>query len=86
MQQQYNLQVDHGVLLARVGSGTPAARAGLRVGDSIVRVGDTEVISNADLLDALARLQPGQSAQLGIVGVDGRSRTVTVTLGTLPAS
>jgi len=86
VQQQYNLQVDHGVLLARVGSGTPAARAGLRVGDILVRVGDTEVISNADLLDALARLQPGQSARIGVVGADGRGRTVTVTLGTLPAS
>ena len=86
VQQQYNLQVDHGVLLARVGSGTPAARAGLRVGDIIVSVGGTQVISNADLLDALARLQPGQSAQIGVVGADGRSRTVTVTLGTLPAS
>ena len=86
VQQQYNLPVDHGVLLARVGSGTPAARAGLRPGDIIVQVGDTAVNSNADLLDALARLQPGQSARVGVVGADGKSRTVSVTLGTLPAS
>jgi len=68
VQQQYNLPADHGVLLARVGSGTPAAKAGLRAGDIIVQVGDTTVSSNADLLDALARLQPGQSTRVGVVG------------------
>jgi S1-C subfamily serine protease len=47
--------VSRGLLVLRVGAGTPAARAGLRGGDVIVAAGDREVDSIRDLRDAITR-------------------------------
>jgi hypothetical protein len=50
----------HGALVLQVSPGTPAARAGLQPGDVVVRAGDRDVASVADLRGALNRDDDGR--------------------------
>jgi predicted metalloprotease with PDZ domain len=48
---------DEGVLVLKVASGTPAARAGLRAGDVVIRVNDQPVAAIDELRRGVARAQ-----------------------------
>lgn len=69
---------DGGALVASVSEGSPAAEAGLRAGDVIVRLGDRDVADPGDLVRAV------RASDAGPVTVellrDGDRRTVTVEL------
>jgi S1-C subfamily serine protease len=80
---QYGLVVENGMLIGDVEPNGPAARADLRAGDVIVRLGGHPTLSEAAFGDALARLKPGQRVRVTVVRQNGQ-RTVTVTLGELP--
>jgi membrane-associated protease RseP (regulator of RpoE activity) len=53
--------VPEGCRLGIVGDGTPAANAGLKAGDVLVRVSDSTTPDPQSLISVLARLKPGQS-------------------------
>ena len=73
-----------GAALANVVNGTPAAKAGLKTGDVIVRLGDTAIKSTDDLSRIIDAKKPGDS--LGVTYVrNGKQHTVTITLGTRPS-
>src|SRR5215207_8712366 len=55
---QFGLPVDQGVIVAAVGGGTPADRAGLRPGDIITAVDGTRVTQGGDLRRALRAHRP----------------------------
>ena len=89
-----------GVTIARVSSGSPAARAGLRAathqvtadgqtallgGDSITALDGKPIRSADDLAAAVARLKPADRITLA-VSRGGATRTVTLTLGASPTS
>lgn len=67
-----------GVLVLNAHEGTPAAEAGIRAGDVIVRANGTVVNSVADLRRAIGTLAPGRSAQLQVLR---HGRPVDITLG-----
>ncbi|MFJ8646554.1 S1C family serine protease [Streptomyces sp. NPDC093546] len=69
-----------GVAIVEVARGGAAAGAGLRAGDIITRVGDTDITTITSLLEALASAKPGDRVPVAYVR-DGRRGTVTVTLG-----
>jgi putative serine protease PepD len=74
-----------GARLAEVRSGTPAAKANLRSGDTVTKL-DGETVSSADELRRLVDAKsPGDSVQLTIVR-GGKTITVNVTLGTRPSA
>jgi putative serine protease PepD len=73
-----------GAALANVVSGTPAAKAGLKVGDVIVRLGDTTISSPDDLSRIIDDKKPGDSLSVTYVR-GGKQHTVTLTLGTRPS-
>ncbi|HWW09469.1 MAG TPA: trypsin-like peptidase domain-containing protein [Candidatus Acidoferrales bacterium] len=75
----------NGALISTVTAGSPAAAAGLQAGDTITALNGKSVASPDDLSQALAQLTPGDKAQVTVTGPDGSQRTVTVTLGELPA-
>ena len=79
---QYNLPVDHGVLVAQVVSGGPAAKAGLQAGAIIVKVNNTAIGSLQDFLTALANEKPGTTVTITAVTPNGQ-KTYKVTLGQL---
>jgi len=74
-----------GVLIAGVLQNGPAARAGIRPGDVIVRVGQQPVSNVSELLSQVAGLRPGSPAVLQVWR--GQSLTeVRVTPGERPSS
>ena len=82
---QYNLPVDHGVLIASVTSNGPAATAGLKAGDVIIQIDNTQVTDVQSMGDALLSKSPGDTVAVTI-NRGGQQTTVNVTLGELPAS
>ncbi|GGK64456.1 protease [Sphaerisporangium melleum] len=75
-----------GVGVALVDAGSGAAKAGIKAGDVITSVNGKETPTAAALSEVLAGLRPGMRASVGILHPNGRSETVTVTLGTLSGS
>jgi S1-C subfamily serine protease len=68
-----------GAQIADVVPGSPAARAGLAENDIVVKVGDREVTSSAELTVAVMSSQIGQTVDFHVVR-GGRQVTVPVTL------
>jgi len=73
-----------GAGIVQVVPGGPADSAGLKAGDVIVAIDDKKVTSANVLMDILAQMKPGQKVNLTVLGADGKTRTVQVTLGELP--
>ncbi len=69
-----------GVSVASVSSGSPAADAGLRVGDVIVSVAGKKVSEPDDVAAAIQDRRPGETVALEL----GRGETVQVKLGVRP--
>lgn len=72
-----------GVLVTEVVADSPAAAAGLRAGDVIVKAGDTEVASPDALHEAMAGTKPGEKLSLQVLRKGNRQK-VTATLGKMP--
>ncbi len=70
---------DRGVLVARVEPGTPAAAAGIAVGDVIVTVRGRAIGGAADVLTALADVSKNQSVAVDLVR-DKRPLSLRATL------
>ena len=82
--EQFGLNTRNGALVVEVTPGGPAARAGLRAKDIIVRLGDEDVTSMGDLIGAIRSHRVGQRVEVTYLR-DGRRATVTVTLQAKPA-
>lgn len=75
----YGAPADVGVLVAQVNSRGPAANAGVRVGDVLVRAGATALDGSAAFAEAVFRAGPG--APLSVQGVrSGKAFTVQIRL------
>ena len=72
-----------GVPLSHVVPDSAAARAGLREGDVLVRLGDAALDTFDDLRAALGRARPGDPVQIVYLR-DGLARTATTTLDAAP--
>jgi len=70
----------HALLIVDVKSDSPAARAGLRVGDSITKFDGHSVEEPEDLLDLLVEERVGKTIDVSIVRGDG-AKDVKVTIG-----
>jgi hypothetical protein len=72
--------VEHGVKLSGVGAGSPAERAGLRQGDVIVAMNETEIADLYAFTDALRERRPGDEVRVTVLR-DGARLTVRAVLG-----
>lgn len=70
-----------GLLVGNVTTTGPVGAAGLRTGDVIVRLGNTEIVSENDLTVALIKNSAGQTVTLEYYR-DGKKASIQVTLGT----
>jgi membrane-associated protease RseP (regulator of RpoE activity) len=66
LRQHFGAPVDRGVLIAKIEPSSPAARAGLQIGDVIVRVGPRYVRNGDDVIQALGA-QPGGRVRIVVV-------------------
>jgi membrane-associated protease RseP (regulator of RpoE activity) len=79
LRKHFGAPDDRGVLVAHVESGTPAAAAGIEVGDVIVEVHGKKIDAAPDVVSALAEVGKGEHAKIELVR-DGTSRTLDATL------
>jgi putative serine protease PepD len=73
-----------GAELMQVESGSPAAVAGLEVGDVVVAFDGAQVSSAIDLVAAVTPREPGETVVLTVVR-DDQSSEVELTLGESPS-
>ena len=64
--QTLNLPIKQGVLITGVLNSGPAATAGLKPGDVVVKIAETPVTNTAQLLGAVAALKPQATAVIGV--------------------
>ena len=76
----YGLSVNRGILVTTIASKSPAALAGLQVGDVILRIADQDLDDNNPYLNALMRHHPGEKVALA-VNRSGQNLSIEVTLG-----
>jgi serine protease Do len=77
------INVKQGALVADVTENSPALAAGIKTGDTIVKVGSDEVSDPRDLAKKVARHQPGKSVELTVIR-DGKTMTLPVEIGKMP--
>jgi putative serine protease PepD len=68
-----------GAEVVEVAPGSPGEAAGIRVGDSVIRVNDTPIDGRAALIAAIRDFGPGAKVTVELVR-DGQTQTVTATL------
>lgn len=79
----FNLRTDDGVIVARVLKDGPAWRAGIRVGDIVLKLNGQTVRDTIEFLNQIAPLPPKQQVTLTIAR-SGKTQAVTVEVGRRP--
>lgn len=81
--EKFGVERGEGVLVSEVFPDSPAAAAGVKEGDVIIRFEDHKVHSPRDLQERVERMPAGSQGSLEVVR-DGKVRTLTVTAKPLP--
>ena len=81
--ESYNLSKPEGSLITQVAPNSPAAKAGFKVGDVILKFNGTPFSRTGELLNYLNRTGPNQSIQLEVLRDDKR-QNISATLITAP--
>lgn len=79
----YDLPIAHGVLITKVSDGSPAQRAGIIMGDIILRIGNLQVESIEDLLGETHKRKVGERVRI-IIYRRGFEEHFDVTLSRMP--
>ena len=79
------VDVDKGAYVTDVSSGSPAARAGIRAGDVVVKVDGSDIASAAALGGVIRQHKPGDEVEIEL-NRTGDSVTVHATLSEAPTS
>lgn len=82
--EQRNLRLESGAILRNVQPDGPAAKAGLKEGDVVTRIGQFPVADQNDLRNALLQIKPGQSVGVQYVR-EGRQLSANVKVEAVPA-
>ncbi|MEA5143920.1 MAG: trypsin-like peptidase domain-containing protein [Oscillibacter sp.] len=85
MASQYKIDITKGVFVYSVEAGGAGDKAGLKLGDVITKVNDTEITSMEDLSAAKKNYSSGDAVTLTIYR-SGSYTTVQLTFGTAPAT
>ena len=65
--QRYNLPVEWGAYVVRIGGNSPASKVGIAIGDIILRIGNITLDENTQFLNALFTYQPGDVVEVEIL-------------------
>jgi serine protease Do len=82
--ESLGLKKTEGALVAEAQANGPAAKAGISSGAVITSVNGNPVTDARDLAKKIGGMQPGNSVKIGVIE-KGAEKTVTLTLGELPA-
>jgi serine protease Do len=75
--QSFGLDRARGALVSAVEDDSPAAQAGVKAGDVILRVNDHDIDRVGGLPNEIAKMKPGSKAEL-LVWREGKERTIDV--------
>ena len=78
-----NVNADNGALVAQVLADAPAAKAGLKPGDVILKLDGNKVNNSKSLQDAVEKLEIGKTYNLEILR-NGQKQTLSVTIEQMP--
>jgi serine protease Do len=81
--ESMGLEKAQGALISDLTQGSPALKAGLKSGDTILKVDGTDVSDARDLAKLIAKVAPGKVVELSIIRA-GKPQTISVTLATMP--
>ncbi|KAB7627692.1 DegQ family serine endoprotease [Alkalilimnicola sp. S0819] len=81
--QSFGMSKPYGALVSQVMEGSPAARAGLQVGDVIVEYDGREISTSAALPPMVGRSAIGESVPVKVIR-EGKPRSLKVRIGELP--
>ncbi|WP_373503872.1 Do family serine endopeptidase [Aestuariivirga sp.] len=73
-----------GAIVADVTDESPALAAGIKQGDTILKMGDKDISDSRDLARKVAQIKPGQSVPMTLVR-DGKTMELSVEIGTMPS-
>jgi membrane-associated protease RseP (regulator of RpoE activity) len=79
LRSHFGAPADRGVLVNAVKADSPAAKAGLRVGDVVTEVDGAPSTSAMDMLDAMSARKKGEAVSLAVLR-DGKRVDLTATL------
>jgi hypothetical protein len=79
----YGHEAKDGLSLSGVREGGPAAQAGLKEGDLIIKLGDRSISTIYDYMESMEKQKPGDKVEV-VVKRDGKEVKLPVTLGTRP--
>ena len=74
-----------GAIISELTEDSPAQKAGLKQGDTILKMGDEPISDARDLARTVAKVAPGKDVPFSIIR-DGKQVTVSVKLGTMPGT
>ena len=77
------LPLSRGIIITATHPGGPADRAGLRVGDVITAINDSDIMEGREGLLQVARMMPGENATITVLR-NGRQLSLSATVGTRP--
>ncbi len=83
LDEQYQDEVEHGVLIVEAIEGSAAAKAGLKQGDVILSIGKDEVKTFEDLAELISKRRAGDKVRVRIFR-DGWVKDVDLRLGARP--
>ena len=75
-----------GARILQVAAGSPAEKAGLKVGEVMLAVDGTQINAQNNLRARLSSHKPGDSVRMSVQSAEGTQRELTVTLGDHPQS
>lgn len=79
IKSEYVLSIDYGALIVEVVSGSPAAKAGLRANDVVVKLEDEEIRDTDQLRNAIQSRNPGDTVSITYVrGTETLTTTATL--------
>jgi Do/DeqQ family serine protease len=81
--ETFSVKAKEGVIITGVLRNGPAAKAGIRPGDVIVRIGEKPIIDVSQLLNVVSSLKPGNAVQFTIARKD-QQLDIELTPGTRP--
>ncbi|MCG8484347.1 MAG: trypsin-like peptidase domain-containing protein [Clostridia bacterium] len=80
-----DLGVEEGVFIYQIFTDSPVAKAKLREGDVIVKIGDKDIQTMTQLVNELYKYRPNDTVQISVVR-DGKIQEVTIVFEAVPES
>ncbi len=80
--ESFDIDEKKGILVAQVSEDSPAEKAGLKVGDLIVRYQGEKITEVADFRNRVALTPPGTASNLTVIR-NGKRKVINVNIGTL---